>query len=71
METLERVSVCFPLRIFLLLLVNLVTSPITGTSAESLFGVIYGTTYLWFAIMSVYFDIVVQNSKHINLRTQP
>ena len=31
METLERVSVCFPLRIFLLLLANLVTSPITGT----------------------------------------
>ena len=29
---------------------------------ESLFGDIYGTTYLGFAIMSVYFDIVVQTN---------
>ena len=63
METLEKVSQCvFSISNFPASSGQFSDISNNRNFTESLFGVIYGTTYLWFAIMSVYFNIVVQNS---------
>lgn len=62
LEILERARVYFSLRIFLLPSGQFSDISKNRNLSGSLFSIIYGTTCLWFAIVSMYFDKVVQNS---------